>query len=199
METMEKLADNHHPINDLIRARWSPRAFSTRPVEPEVLRSLFEAARWAPSSMNAQPWAFLTAALDRQPEAHARLVETLGENNRRWASNAPVLVLALAKTEREPGQANRTASYDLGQAVALLSLQATELGIYVHQMGGFNLALARELFAIPPEYEPWVVLAIGYPGEVDTLPEDMRQRELSGRLRKPQDEFVFTGEWGQSS
>jgi nitroreductase len=190
---MNKPANNLHPIHDLIRSRWSPRSFSTRLVEPKILQSLFEAARWAPSAMNAQPWIFLTATIDSQPEAHALLVEALNENNRRWAPIAPVLVLALAKTEREPGKSNRYAAYDLGQAVAFLSLQATALGLHLHQMGGFNAQLARERFAVPPEYEPLVVLAIGYSAEPDALPEDIRLRELAERTRKLQEEFVYTG------
>lgn len=194
---MNKTAYNHYPIHDLIRTRWSPRAFSARPVKPEILQSLFEAARWAPSSMNAQPWIFLTATVDGQPAAHALLAETLSENNRRWAPNAPVLVLALAKTEREPGRSNRYAAYDLGQAVAFLSLQATEMGLHLHQMGGFNAQLARERFAVPAEYEPLVVLAIGYAADPDALPEDMRERELAERSRIPQKDFVYAGDWGK--
>jgi nitroreductase len=196
---MNKPANNLYPIHDLIRARWSPRSFSTRPVDPEVLHSLFEAARWAPSAMNAQPWIFLTATIDRQPAAHALLVETLAEANRRWAPNAPVLVLALAKTEREPGKPNRYFAYDLGQAVAFLSLQATALGLHLHQMGGFSAQLARERFAVPPEYEPLVVLAVGYSAAPDALPEDIRARELAERSRKPQEEFVYAGDWGKPS
>jgi nitroreductase len=195
---MDKPANNLHPIHDLIRSRWSPRSFSSRLIAPKILQSLFEAARWAPSSMNAQPWIFLTAAVDRQPDAHARLVESLTESNRRWALRAPVLVLALTRTEREPGKSNRYAAYDLGQAVAFLSLQATAMGLHLHQMGGFNAAFAREHFAVPPEYEPLVVLAIGYSDSPDALPEDIRSRELAERSRKLQEEFVYNGDWGQS-
>ena len=195
---MNKPANNLHPIHDLIRERWSPRAFSSRPVDPDLLQSLFEAARWAPSAMNAQPWIFLTATAERQPEAHAALAETLSENNRRWAPRAPVLVLALAKGEREPGKPNRYAAYDLGQAVAFLSLQATALGLYLHQMGGFDAHLARQRLAVPSAYEPMVVLAVGYADSPDILPEDIRQRELAERSRKMQEEFVYTGDWGEA-
>lgn len=196
---MEKHTPVDYPIHDMIRSRWSPRAFSGRPVDPLTLRSLFEAARWAPSSMNAQPWTFLYAACDEQPEAHARLAGTLTGSNLRWAPSAPVLVLALAKTEREPGKPNGKAHYDTGQAVALLSLQATALGLAVHQMGGFDAARAREAFAIPPEYDPLVVLAVGYHGEIEMLPEDLRERELAPRSRRPQSDFVFAGQWGRGA
>jgi nitroreductase len=192
---MEKPAPAQYPIHDLIRSRWSPRAFSPQPVSEETLHTLFEAARWAPSSMNAQPWNFLYATPTGQPQAHASLAETLNANNRRWAPTAPLLVLVLAKTEREPGKPNAYAAYDTAQAVTLMTIQATALGIRVHQMGGFDANLARERFAIPPEYQPLVILAAGYPGEVEELPEDLRERELSARERKNQADFVYVGEW----
>jgi nitroreductase len=193
---MEKHTPTEHPVHDLIRARWSPRAFSSRPVETQTLRSLFEAARWAPSSMNAQPWTFLYATRSAQDDAHARMASVLSESNRRWATQAPILVLALARMEREPSKPNGKAHYDTGQAVAQLSLQATALGLAVHQMGGFDADRAREVFSIPPEFEPLVVMAIGYPGESESLPEDLRERELAPRVRRSQNEFVFASEWG---
>jgi nitroreductase len=195
-EPMEKTAVTQYPIHDLIKDRWSPRAFSARAIEMQKLLSLFEAARWTPSSMNAQPWSFILATAD-QPEAHQRMVAVLGERNQLWAKNAPALILAIAKIERQPGSPNRHAWYDLGQAVAQLSLQATAEGLSLHQMGGFDAEKARELFAIPHGYEAVVSIAIGYRGDPEELPEDLQAREREPRSRKPVSEFVFQNAWNQ--
>jgi len=196
---IENLADVNHPIHDLLRRRWSPRAFSDRPVELEKLRSLLEAARWAPSSYNEQPWSFIVA-IKENPAEYERLLSCLVEGNIRWAQHAPVLMLAVARLHFERnGQPNRHAHYDVGQAVAHLTVQATALGLYVHQMAGFHVEKARELFSIPEGYEPMTAIALGYIGEPDALPEKLREREQAPRTRKSLDEFVFTGHWGQTS
>ncbi|MDO8970254.1 MAG: nitroreductase family protein, partial [Saprospiraceae bacterium] len=134
---MNKPATNLHPIHDLLKNRWSPRAYSAQPVEKQHLLSLFEAARWAPSSGNMQPWTFIVTTL-ADPEPHAKLVAALGERNQMWAKHAPVLVLSIVQRDREPGKPNLWATYDLGQSVAHLSVQATALGLFVHQMAGFD-------------------------------------------------------------
>jgi nitroreductase len=194
---MEKIAETQTPIHELIGRRWSPRAFSERPVEPDKLRSVLEAARWAPSSWNDQPWAYLVARREDR-ENYDALFGVLMDMNRSWAGKAPVLVLTLAHTRLEKdGQPNRHGFYDLGQATANLVIQATSLGLATHQMGGFKVEAARERFGLPEGWEPVSVIALGYPGEADSLPEPLREREMAQRRRKRLDEFVFSGTWGR--
>jgi nitroreductase len=196
---MQKAAETEFPVHDLIRLRWSPRAFSDRPVEPEKLRSLLEAARWAPSSFNEQPWAYLLATRE-DPKEFARLLSVLMEGNIVWTQRAPVLMLSVAKLNFERNdRPNRHAFHDVGLATANLITQATAMGLYVHQMAGFHVEKARELFAIPKGWEPVAAIALGYPGEPDSLPGSLRDRELAPRTRKPLKEFVFAGRWGQTS
>ena len=193
---MQKPAPADHPIHDLPRSRWSPRAFSEKPVPPEILRSLFEAARWAPSSNNEQPWAFLVATKDDR-EAHALLLSTLVEFNQVWARHAPVLAIAVSKMEfARGGQPNRNAFYDTGAAVAGLSVEATSRGLFVHQMAGFDAQKAIELCQIPKGWEPIAAFVLGYPGNPQTLPENLRERELAARTRKPLTDFVMSAHWG---
>jgi len=193
---MQKPAPVGHPIQDLLRHRWSPRAFADTPVPPAILRSLFEAARWAPSSSNEQPWAFLMATKD-DPEAHGRLLSTLVEFNQTWAKHAPVLAIAVSEMEfARTGHPNRNAFYDTGAAVADLSLEATSHGLFVHQMAGFDPHKAIELCQIPKGWEPIAAFVIGYPGDPNSLPENLRERELGGRSRKPLADFVMSGRWG---
>ena len=191
---MIKPAFTQYPIHDVLRNRWSPRAFSPRPVETDKLLSLFEAARWAPSGGNLQPWSFVLATSD-EPEEHTRMVEILGAYNQVWARMAPVLVIVVAKMERQAGVANRWAWYDTGQAVAHLSVQATGQGLALRQMGGFDAHKARQLLGFPEGYEAVVAIALGYPGSPEDLPEDLRARELEVRSRKPLQSFVFEGHW----
>jgi len=194
---MEKHAETQIPIHDVIRRRWSPRAFSERPVEPDNLRSVLEAARWAPSSRNEQPWAYLVQTRD-DPEGYEALLGVLMDANRAWAGKAPVLILAMAHTRLEKdGQPNRHSFYDLGQATANLIFQATALGLATHQMGGFHVGAARERFGIPDGWEPVSAIALGYPGDAESLAEPLRGRETAQRSRKPLEEFVFSGAWGR--
>ncbi len=195
--THKKLAETQVPVHELIGSRWSPRAFSDRPIETDKLLGLFEAARWAPSCQNEQPWAFLVAKRE-DSKSYEALLGVLVDSNRAWASKAPVLILTLAHTQfAKDGRPNRHAFYDLGQAAANLSLQATAEGLKVHQMAGFNVQAARELFAIPEGWEPASVIALGYEGDANSLPEKMRERETSQRQRKPLESFVFSIAWGQ--
>jgi len=178
-------------IHELLARRWSPRAFSPRPVAPSKLAQLFEAARWAPSSYNAQPWSFIVATRE-DAEGYNRLLSTLVDVNRQWAQQAPVLILAIAKLDYDHvARPNRHAFYDLGQAVANLTVQATALSLHIHQMGGFDPRLARELFAIPSGYEPVAVLALGY--------QEAPPADPSARTRKPLTDFVFSGSWGRAA
>jgi nitroreductase len=193
---MEKLAETQAPIHELISRRWSPRAFSERAIEPEKLVSLFEAARWAPSASNEQPWAFIVAT-KADPKSYDDMLGVLVEFNRAWAQNAPVLILALAHTQFErDGRPNRHALYDVGQAAASLSLQGTALGLMTHQMAGFDAEAARQRFTVPAGWEPVSAVALGYPGDPESLNEKLRQRELAQRQRKPLPSFVFSGAWG---
>jgi nitroreductase len=197
MSTLKKPAETSTPIHDLIAHRWSPRAFDSKPIEPEKLRSLFEAARWAPSSYNAQPWYFIVGTKEN-PENYNRVLESLIEFNQGWAKQAPVLALSVAKLKFDDGKANRHAFHDVGQAAANLSLQAEALGLSVHQMAGIEAEKARKLFNIPADYEAVAGIALGYAGDPAWLPEELRKRELAPRQRKPLDSFVFTGQWGKS-
>jgi nitroreductase len=196
---MEKPADTTYPIEELLKRRWSPRAFADRPVEPERLLSLWEAARWAASTANQQPWYFIVATREDAAE-YARLLSCLRENNQQWASQAPVLMVSVAKlTFDANGQPNRHAFHDVGLAVANLILQATALGLGVHQMAGFYPDRVRELYEVPEGFEPVAGIVLGYPGDPATLPEDLRNRELAPRTRKPLEAFVFERAWGEVS
>src|SRR5713226_10719095 len=186
---MEKPAETEYPIADILRRRWSPRAFSDRFVEPEKLRSLFEAARWAASSFNEQPWNFI-AATKQEPEEHARLLSCLVEGNQRWARLAPVLMVSVAKLNFEKtGKPNRHAFHDVGLAMGNMLVQATALGLFVHQMAGFSPEKVRELYSVPDGYEPVAGIAIGYPADVEVLPEPFREQELGSRSRHPISNF----------
>jgi nitroreductase len=181
----------------LIQHRWSPRAFSQQPVEPDVLRSLFEAARWAPSSNNEQPWAFLVAPKEDK-ENFEKMLSVLVEFNAGWAKHAPVLTLVVAKLSfAKNNTPNRNAQYDTGSATAWLSVEATARGLFVHQMAGFDPEKARHAFGIPVGWEAIAALAIGYPGDPGSLPDRLKERELAPRTRKPLSEFVMAGHWGQ--
>src|SRR5687768_15331636 len=176
---MQKSNQVEHPILDLIKNRRSTRAFSSQPIEPERIYSLFEATRWAPSSTNEQPWLYIYATRD-QPELWTILFECLTEGNKAWAKDAPLLILSLARKNfsKYPG-ANAHAMYDLGGANSFLSLQAVEMGLQVRQMAGFNYQETIERIRIPTStYEVAVFIAVGYPGDPETLPEKLKVREL---------------------
>jgi nitroreductase len=194
---MQKPANTQFEIHELLKNRWSPRAFSRQPVPVEALASLFEAARWSPSAGNAQPWAFVAVTLN-DADAHQKLIETMTGRNPLWAHNAPVLIVTLARLNPEKPDANRFAYYDLGQAVAHLSVQAVALGLHAHQMGGFDRAKARELLAIPEAYELMTIIAVGNFGNPDDLRDDLRENEMAGRTRKPLDEIVFHAHWNRT-
>src|SRR5438094_3671544 len=196
---MEKPANTDHPIEEILRRRWSPRAFSERMVETEKLKRLFEAVRWAPSSFNEQPWSFIVATKQKQEE-HARLLSCLVEKNQQWARLAPVLMVSIAKLNFEKtGKPNRHAFHDVGLAMGNMLVQATALGLFVHQMAGFSPEKVRELYGVPEGFEPVAAIAIGYGLVADELPEAFREFDLGARLRKPVNSFVFQGRWGDVS
>lgn len=193
---MEKPAATQVSIHDLLARRWSPRAFAERPVESDKLASLFEAARWAPSSSNEQPWRFVVATKDDRV-AYDRLLACLLEGNRKWAFRAPVLLLSVARLQfEEDGKPNRHALHDAGMALENLLLQATALGLVAHPMAGFDVEQARTDLKIPAGFEPVAIVAVGYPGEPTVLPDNLQQRESKPRERKPLTELFYAGEWG---
>jgi nitroreductase len=195
--SMEVFAD--HPIHELITKRWSPYSFDARSVTDEDLRSLFEAARWAPSSYNEQPWNYIVAKKEN-PEEFQRLLSCLVDGNQVWAKAAPVLALGIAKLRfARNDQPNRAAIHDLGLAAGNLVVEATARGLWVHQMIGILPDKAREIYAIPEGYEPLTGIAIGYAGDPKALPEGLRERDLARRPRKPLKEFVFGQTWGNVS
>jgi nitroreductase len=188
---MQKSSNIDHPISDLIRSRRSIRSFAPKLVEPEKIQSLFEATRWAPSSSNEQPWIYIYATRE-QTELWNKLFDPLNEGNKIWAKDAGILIASLArKNFTRFDSANLHAMYDLGAANAFLSLQAVELGLQVRQMAGFHRLKAIENLNIPETYEVGVFIAVGYPGDPETLPEFLKQRELAPRERYTQDAFVM--------
>jgi nitroreductase len=196
---MSHKAATDHPVHELIAARWSPYAFADRPVARADLLSLFEAARWASSSYNEQPWAYLVATRDDAP-AFEKLLSCLVEANQAWAKAAPVLALGCASLQfSRNGNPNTAALHDLGQASASLALEATARGLVVHQMAGILPDRARELYQVPAGVQPLTGLAVGYPGDPAALPKDVGARDAARRPRKPLSAFVFAGTWGAAA
>ena len=196
MANNEKLANPDHPVHELIAQRWSPYAFDPRPVEREKLLSCLEAARWSASSYNEQPWTFIVA--QRENEAEFRqLLGCLLEGNQAWAKNAGVLMITVVcKTFTKNGKPNRVAEHDIGLAAGNLTLQATALGLHVHQMAGVDLDKARQTYAIPDSHEPLTGIAIGYAAaNLDNADEQFAQRDQAPRNRKPVSEIAFSGTW----
>ncbi|MFC6224285.1 nitroreductase family protein [Hymenobacter artigasi] len=186
-------APTTYPVHDLIRSRWSPRSYSAQPIAQDVLNQVFEAASWAFSAMNAQPWQYIYAH-KADPPAFQKILDTLMPGNQPWAKNAPVLIIALAKTQFDNGQPNGAALHDLGAANATLFLEATALGLHGHVMGGFDREKLRRDFNLPDNVAPVAVLALGYLGEAEQLEEPFLSREKAARNRKPLAEFVFHNE-----
>ena len=197
--TRDKHATPDHPIHELIARRWSPYAFADHPVSDDDLRSLFEAARWAASSYNEQPWSYILATKANTAEFE-RLLSCLVEGNQAWAKAAPVLAIGCTSLHFvRNGKPNAAAVHDLGLASATLTFEATARGLFVHQMIGILPDRARELYRIPEQVQPLTGLAIGYVADPSTLPEEYQQRDLAPRKRKPLSEFVFHGQWGSPS
>lgn len=193
----DKRAVTQVPIHDIIAQRWSGRAFDAhQPVSREQIIALLEAARWAPSCFGDEPWRFIVWNKNTDAAAWQKAFACLGEFNQQWVKNAPVLLLSTASTLfRENGKANRWGQYDTGAAAENLSLQATTLGLMVHQMGGFDVGKARQTFNIPVQYECMAMIAVGHPAAPETLTEDLKLRELAQRTRRPLQECFFENEW----
>ena len=196
---MKNLAVSEHELHPMIAQRWSPRAFDSKLVEPEKLAQLFEAARWASSCFNDQPWAFVVATKDDTVN-YQKMLECLVPANVVWAQVAPVLGLVVAqKNFKHNGKPNAWGEYDAGQAAATLVLQATALNLVVHQMGGFDAVKAIATFNIPETAKPVAAIAIGYEGNSSDLSLELQEREKAARSRQPLTSFVFTGKWGNSA
>src|SRR3974390_2014662 len=193
-----KKASAEANILPVILHRWSPRSFSDQDVSPADLKTVFEAARWAASSYNEQPWRFLVGT--RNSETYNKILSSLGEFNQLWARTASVLILGAARTTfTHNGAPNRVALYDLGAAAATLCYQAAALGLFTHQMAGFDTDLACRLFNVPEEYIFGAAIALGHQGEPDALPnQQMLAQETSPRQRKPLNEFVLSA-WGETA
>ena len=180
-----------YSIHPLLRKRWSPRAFATQPIEEEKIHLLFEAARWAASAMNEQPWRFIYAVKE-DSDQYNRLFECLNDGNKIWAKSAPMLILTIVKTQFEKNnKPNRWAFHDLGLAIGNLTTQASAMDLYVHNMAGFSIEKAKESFSLPGDLDPLTMIAVGYIGDQSLLPEDLRKRELEQQKRKLPEEIIL--------
>lgn len=198
-QNMSQEAVTDYPVHELISKRWSPYAFDERPVSRDDICSLLEAARWAASSYNEQPWSYILATRE-DPEHFARVLSCLVEPNQAWAQAAPVLLLCCTNLSfARNGKPNTAAIHDLGLASGNISLEATARGLAVHQMIGILPDKARKVFAVPEGVQVVTAIAIGYAASPDSLPDGLKGRDTSPRQRKPQTAFVFTGQWGVAS
>lgn len=187
------------PIHAALAHRWSGRAFDpNRSVESETLLKLFEAARWSPSASNVQPWRLMVWDRNEDFQLWSRAFECLTGFNRTWACHAPLLMLAAAEKVSSEGKPNRWATYDCGAAMMSLSVQATALGLMVHQMGGFDQGALTQAFDLPSSFEAISILAIGYQLPEGLIPKDLREREFAERSRKPLESLIFKGSWDRS-
>jgi len=194
-QTLEELEKRKHApavpgVEDLFLRRWSPRAFADKAVSTEDLKKIFEAARWAASSYNEQPWRFF---LGRRGDAtYQKIFDVLVEFNQGWAKSAPVLILSVASNKfSQNGKPNQYSIHDTGAATGYLSLQATALGLHTHSMAGFDHHKARRTFNVSEDYDIGAVTALGYLGDPNTLHDQMRAQETSPRQRKPLSEIVL--------
>lgn len=183
-----------HEIDSLFLNRWSPRAFLSKEVPDHVLLSLFEAARWAPSAGNSQPWKYIVA---KTAEDREQFLSFVNPSNAEWCSKAPVIAVVLANQVNGNGTANRWGSFDTGTSWGYLALEAGEQGLHVHAMGGFDKDKAKETLQAPDEYEVMAVIAIGYRGEKELLSEKYQEREQPS-TRRPLEDMLFEGKFGGS-
>lgn len=196
---LEKKARTSYPINDLLARRWSPRAFDPNRVPAkEFILSLLEASRWAPSAYNEQPWRFILATRDH-PEEFAAMVSCMAPGNQRWASQASLLVVAVAALKFEHnGKDNPTAVFDLGLAVQNLLLETTSKGMFAHAMSGFDVQKVIDTYGVPQDFRPVAIIAMGYAGKLEDLPEELQAAETAMRERKQVYEFTCRGQWGNN-
>lgn len=196
---MKKPAVTQTDIHNIIANRWSPVGFDTnQPVTQTQIMSMLEAARWAPSCYGDQPWRLIIADKSTNKEAWKAAFDCIVPGNQKWAENAPLLILVCADTQfSHNDKPNRWSGYDTGAAVMGLSLQATHLGLYVHQMGGFESDKARRIFHIPEQVDLMAMVAVGHGVDAENLPEDLKQRQLNARNRKDLGELFYDGMWNQ--
>ncbi|NNE37327.1 MAG: nitroreductase family protein [Gammaproteobacteria bacterium] len=196
----EKKASTRFPINQYLANRWSGRIYDPdKYISTEDRIILAEAARWSPSCFGDEPWRFIFCDKSNNEDAWQNAFDCLVEGNQSWARNAPLLIMISSDTLFARNEnPNRWGSYDTGAAAMGLSIQATEMGIMVHQMGGFNVDKARQVFAIPERFTPMAMMTAGYQIAMESIPEDMKERELAERVRKPLEECFYDGEWGKS-
>lgn len=194
---IHKPAKTSVPINEILRNRWSPRAFDpTKRVSREDIMALCEAARWAPSSSNSQPWRYIVWDRFHNESAWKKGFECLDNFNNKWVQSAPVLILSLAKKHAKDGRFNRHHQHDTGAASISICLQAASMGLQAHQMAGFSKTKLMESFSIPDEFEPMSMIAVGYQSEsLDTIPESYHEDELMPRGRNPISLHFFDGQW----
>jgi len=195
---IERPAETDKPILELLKKRWSPRAFAEEPVKREDLVAMLEAARWAASCNNGQPWRWILATRE-DGEEYERLLGCLTERNQRWARQAPVLMIVCAYKLLPNGNPNPHNWYDCGAAMAQFTMQAESMGMRVHQMAGIQRDKVRETYGVPEDYDVCTGVACGWHGDPATLPEELPGRETEPRVRKPLDEVVFTGAFGTPS
>lgn len=196
---MKKPAITSTPIHDLIAQRWSGRAYDpARPVGPEQLVVLLEAARWAPSCYGDQPWRFIVWDRNTDAAGWQRAFDCLAPGNQGWVKNAPLLLLTVADSLfNHNGQPNRWAQYDTGAAAENFCLQAEALGLMAHQMGGFDADKARATFGVPPQFTPMAMVAVGYPADPATFSPEVAERETAPRKRRELGELFFEGVWAE--
>jgi len=182
-------------IHDLIDKRWSPRAFSDREIAAEKIEVLFQAASYAASCFNEQPWRFIYATKN-YPERYEQLLSCLGEFNQMWVKTAPMIILTLVSRDFVKNQnPNAHARHDLGLAMGNMSVQAMSMDLYLHHMAGFSPEKAREIFDIPDDFDVVTMIAVGYLGNPEILPEHIGEMESSERIRRPLQKIVFDGDW----
>ena len=196
---MQKTASTSVPINEIIANRWSPRAFdASKPVSQAQIIALLEAARWAPSCFGDEPWRFIVWDKNTDAVSWQLAFDCLASSNQTWVKNVPVLMLICADSLFGHNQKeNRWGQYDTGAAAENLCLQASSMGLMAHQMGGFNVDAVRKAFKIPAQITPMAMLAVGYEGDANDLPDEQKTRELAARKRKPLGELFFTNTWGK--
>lgn len=182
-----------YPISPFFLFRWSPRAFQDKQVSDEELFSLFEAARWAPSGGNIQPWKYIFARTQQDKE---KFYTFINPSNRTWCEKAPVLAVLISNKLRSSGNPNRNHAFDAGASWGYLAIEAAQRGLFAHAMGGFDLELARKTLQVPEDYEILVVIAIGYHGNVDLLSEKDQEREKPSD-RRPIRESLYEGGFGE--
>ncbi len=195
---MEKPAITDLKLHPILNTRWSPRSFTTQVPDKETLKRIFEAARWAPSSSNEQPWRFIVGI--KGDKTWDNVFETLVDFNQKWARLAPVLAISIGKKmSSKSNRPNKSFTYDVGQSLAYITFQAMQEDIYVHQMGGLDTEKAAELFNVPEDYQVITAFAMGYKGEPELLEDNFEEMEKAKRQRIELKEILFEGEFGNTS